>query len=158
MRAIAEGRVQMREVKVNRENLLSKVVANRDKHVAEYKEAVAGYKVEAAEKVEEAHRKAVKALADGKKNALTRIADMTDADVERGPGDHIVVVQGFSVSLRVPQNHEKDYSAVISMLELCVDETIMLRADEHACYVMDDWDWKQDFQTVAMSYAGKAGR
>lgn len=55
--------------------------------------------------------------------------------------------------LQVPQNHAKDYDQVIAMLEMCVDDELSIRSDEFACYVMDDWDWKEDFLHTNKRYS-----
>lgn len=137
MRSVAEGRVAMREVKVNRNELLVKVTANRAKHINEYEEAVAGYKEAAKESV----RKAMERLQQ-------RIEELEEGEV--------IVLQAVHFNLAVPQNHSKDYDQVIEMLKMSVDDQLTIKADEFACYVMDDWAWKEEFQNVSMMYGAKA--
>lgn len=158
MRSVLEGRVKMREVKVRREELLAKVRANREKHIADYQEAVAGYKLMATEKVKSALGRAEIELREAANRALRRIAAMTSAEITNGPGDRVLLLQQVAFDLQVPASHEKDYDAVISMLEMSVDETITIRADEHACYVMDDWTWKNDFENTKALYSNAAPR
>ena len=65
----------------------------------------------------------------------------------------VVVLNAIAFSLPCPQNREKDYDAVISMLELETREKIKLDAQQHACFILDDWDWKKDFESVGAHYS-----
>lgn len=154
MRAVAQGRCKMRSVKVETANLLRIVKANREKHIAEYHEAVKNYKELALAKVREVYSKAEIELARAAKNISERIESMTEKDIERGQGfsNCIQLLSAVNFNLTVPQSHQKDYDQVISMLDMCVDKEITIMSDEHACYCMDDWDWKQEFQTVSETY------
>lgn len=126
----------MREVKVKRSELLEKVRLNRKKHVAEYEEAVAGYKKAAIQEVD---------------RALERLRARID-ELQAG---EVIHLQAVSFNLRVPENHAKDYDQVITMLEMSVDEELSVRSDEFACYVMDDWGWKEEFLNVSNAYKGR---
>ena len=44
---------------------------------------------------------------------------------------------------------------MILMLEMSVDEELTVRSDEFACYVMDDWLWKDDWQVSNAGYFKK---
>jgi DNA integrity scanning protein DisA with diadenylate cyclase activity len=153
MRSVMEGRVKMRQVKVKTKELLTKVKANREKHITDYEQALKDYKDLAKEKIESAFNKAMKDLKHAHEFNLQRISEMTDKEIEAGPGDSVHLLSAVSFNLKVPQNHSKDYDAVISMLEMCVDEEIQIMTDEHAMYVMDDWDWKTDFRKLSSEYS-----
>lgn len=133
MRAILGKGLQMREVKVKREDLLKKVKENRVTHIKEYREAVEGYK-----------SAAIAELAKG----MIQLKKQVD-DLETG---EMIRLSTVSFNLAVPQDHTKDYDQVIAMLEMSVDDTLTIRSDEFACFVMDDWDWKQDFLNTSMLY------
>jgi hypothetical protein len=136
MRATLERGMKMRKVKVKREELLVKVKANREKHVAEYEEAVIGYKEEA-----------IRAVDKVMGHLKTRIHDLEAGEV--------LYLHAVAFDLEVPQNHSKDYDQVIEMLTMSVDEELEIQSDEFACYVMDDWDWKQDFLHTNRKYLSK---
>lgn len=123
----------MRDVKVKRYDLLVKIRANREKHVVEYEEAVKGY------------LGAVFAALSDTTQELQRRFDRLEAG-------EVLVLQSITFNLQVPGNHAKDYDQVIAMLEMSVDEELTIRSDEFACYVMDDWDWKEDFLNVSNVY------
>ena len=134
MRAVLQGRVQMRDVKVKKEVLLEAVTKNRLTHIAEYESAVIGYKEEAVKEIDRAMGK------------LKR-------QVEELQGGDVMRLVAVAFDLKVPENHEKDYDQVIAMLVMCVDDELTIRSDEFACYVMDNWDWKQDFLHTNRRYS-----
>lgn len=133
MRAVLERGMKMRRVKVRREELLVRVRENRLAHIKEYKEGVAGYKEAAKEAIAKAMR---------------RLASQVD-ELEEG---EILQLTAVTFNLAVPQNHEKDYDQVIAMLEMSVDDELEIMSDEFACYVMDDWSWKEEFLNVSEMY------
>jgi hypothetical protein len=136
MNAVTQGRCKMREIKTERLKLLAKVRENREKHIAAYKEAMDGYKDEALKAVDKGMatlRKQVEDLKSGECMALAHVY----------------------FHLPVPENHSKDYDQVIAMLDMSVDEHITVKSDEFAMYVMDDWSWKQAFETTAAGYLKK---
>jgi hypothetical protein len=123
----------MRDVKVKRQELLEKVRANRGKHITEYDEAVDGYKAAAIAEIER-----------GMKKLRQQVQDLQ--------GGEMIRLAAVAFNLAVPENHAKDYDQVIAMLEMSVDDELSIRSDEFACYVMDDWDWKEHFVNVSNTY------
>jgi hypothetical protein len=116
----------MNTVKVKREELLTKVQANRDAHRGLFLKAQEGYRKLVIEELD-------RMLADAKEGR----------PIQR------------SVTLTEPSNHIKDYDRVITMLEMSVDETIVLDAGEFDHYVMDSWDWSRFAQWTNTAYAGE---
>jgi hypothetical protein len=133
MDAVLSGRVQMREVKVKKLDLLERVRANRSKHVAEFQEACAGYKDQAVAKIDQV-------MGDLKE----RIARLREGET--------VALLSVHFGLNPPESHEKDYDQVITMLEMSVDDELSIRSDEFACYVMDEWDWTAAWRTTTANY------
>lgn len=52
----------------------------------------------------------------------------------------------------VPEDHTKDYDRVLTMLDMDVRDEIELNEQEVAAYVMDDWDWKRQWNTSNAAY------
>lgn len=136
MRPILQGKFQMHEVKVKCKELLEKIKKNRFTHIIEYKQAVEGYKQAAIAKVEDKMQYLKRQINQLKEGEMIQLASVT-------------------FTLAVPQNHEQDYDQVIEMLEMSVDDTITIKANEFACYVMDDWDWKADFLNTSNIYKNR---
>jgi hypothetical protein len=117
----------MNAVKVKREDLLTKVRANREAHRELFLKAQEGYRKLVIEELN-------KMLADAR----------AGLPIKR------------SVSLTEPSDHTKDYDRVVAMLEMSVDETITLEAHDFDQYVMDNWDWSRFALSTNTAYAAHA--
>ena len=117
----------MNAVKVKREDLLTKVRANREAHRELFLKAQEGYRKLVIEELD-------KMLADAR--AGRRISR--------------------SINLAEPTDHSSDYERVIMMLEMSVDDAIVLGADEFDQYVRDVWSWSYQTTPMLMSYAAGA--
>ena len=116
----------MRNVKLNKVELLDIVRKNKDKHVADYKESVQDY-CAAALKIAQANLKLAKT------GEMSKIGDMQDMP-------------------REPSSYEASYTRAIRMLELSVDEVIELDETTFNQLVLDEWQWKQTFTQTSMLY------
>jgi hypothetical protein len=104
----------MNTVKVKREDLLTKVRANRDAHRELFLKAQANYRKFIIQELD-------RMLADAKAGRKIR----------------------RSIDLVQPRDHTGDYDRTIMMLEMSVDDTIILDATEFDQYVRDVWAWTQ---------------
>lgn len=125
-----------REVKVRRDELLGVLRTNRAQHIAEFKEACAGYREQALKRIDEI------------------FGDLRDQINGLRDGQTIAVV-GLQFGLSVPESHEKAYDQIIRMMEMSVDEEITLTCSQFGCFVMDDWDWKEKWSASNRTYLGK---
>lgn len=133
MNSVRKDYVEMRTITANRADMLEKVRKNKETHISEYKEAMEAYKKELASKINE---------------AMSRLA-VYQKQVEDGT---CLKIDWPAYALRKPESHEKDYAQVIMMLEMEINDTIEVKSDEFACYVMDDWDWKKDWDNTKAFY------
>lgn len=127
-----------RTVKVKREELVSVLRDNRQRHIAEYVEACRGYRAAALKRIDE--------VFDDVRGQIGRLRE----------GQTIAVV-GLHFGLEVPASHEKAYDQIIRMMEMSVDEVVELTASQFGCFVMDDWDWKERWTVSNMAYLGGKG-
>ncbi len=125
--------MHQRSVNVSRATLLEKLRENLELHKKEYAEAVADYQA--------------RLLAD-LKLAAKKVAKIHDVED----------LQNFSFNLPYPQNHEDDFTQIIEMLEMSVDENIQLDAQSFRAYVKNEWSWRQSFAATSSMYktAGSA--
>lgn len=114
----------MKNVTVDKADLLDKMRSNRDGHRDQFLRALEGY------------RKAVVA-------ELEKHLDMARTN---GP-IHL------RVQLPTPQDHTADYDRVIGMLEMSTGDEIGLSEADYECYVLDDWDWSQHVQATSSRYS-----
>lgn len=108
-------------------DLITKLKDNREKHIAEYNDAYAGYVSIVGDKL-------AKALKDYKAGKLN-------------------LESGFDIRVAAPATYEEEYNTVISMLEMCTDETIVLDRSSFCNYVLDQWSWQKSFKATTALYA-----
>ena len=113
----------MESVKVGREELLKTLKTNRDNHRKIFEEALEGYREEAIKELEGA-------IADAKSGKKIR----------------------RNLTLVEPMDQTKDYDRVIRMLEMSKDAIIEISEQDFACYVLDDWRWKDQFTASNTRY------
>lgn len=115
----------MNNVKMDRLELLKIVKENAVKHVADYDEAVADYKV-AVVKVAKANLK------------IANTGDLEKFNFQRMPA--------------APVNYADNYSRAIRMLELSVESIIDVEEHIFNQLVLDEWSWKQGFVAQSALY------
>lgn len=120
--------VRQQTVNVNRSELIAALRVNRDAHKAEYEEAVKAYQE-------------------------TVIRKLTETLERAKSGDF----KNISIHLAQPESHEKDFTDVIEMMEMSVDETIKLDGEAFRAYFKNEWVWKHSFDTLASTYKLSAG-
>lgn len=118
--------INQQSVNVNRQKLLECLRTNRDNHVREYNQAVDCYQ----EAMVDALKKKLKEVRSGK-------------------------VKELSINLPRPKSFESNYTDVIEMLEMSVDENINLDSSAFKAYIRDEWNWSQGFKSIAGSYVRK---
>lgn len=126
----------MRSVKINKEELLGIVRANAEKHEADYKEAVEGWKVALVE-VTKQNARLAKQIEEGK---------VTDLNAK------------FKSIPSTPSNYSSAYARAIRMLELSVEVVIDLEQEIFNQLVLDEWSWKHSFEAVTSMYKTGAVR
>jgi hypothetical protein len=114
----------MNQVKVRRAELLAKIHINRDAHRALFLKAQEGYRKLVIEELD-------KMLADAK----------AGRQISR------------SINLAEPVDHSPDYDRVITMLEMSVDDTVILSAEECSQFILDNWEWSKLVNYTHQCYA-----
>ena len=116
----------MNAIKMKRLELLDIVRANKEKHIAEYVEAVNDYKA-----------------------LVIQIAGANLKLAKTGDLEQIKRIKGMP---QLPQSFEDSYKREIRMLELSVEDIIEVEEDVFNQLVLDEWQWKRGFTASAMSY------
>lgn len=110
-------------INVERNKLIGILEDNRQKHEAQYKQAVEGYK--------------------------KKLIDIAEENLSRAKqGKH---PEGFPG--RRPQNYLPEYDRALGMLKLTEQDSIGLSAADYARFVKDDWDWKSEFARISSFYS-----
>jgi hypothetical protein len=114
----------MNTVRVQRAELLVKLMDNRDKHRALFLEAQEGYRDLVIAELD-------KSLQDAREGREIRTY----------------------IRMEAPQDHTSEYDTVIEMLRMSVDDVVELKAIEFQCYVLDKWQWAQSALLTNSAYA-----
>lgn len=118
----------MKQVTVNKKDLIDKVQANHDNHRAIFEAALTVYQERLVEYLE---------------------ARVDDARKGRKVNHYI--------DLPVPEDHTNDYDRVLEMLSMEIEDEVTIDASEFARYVMDQWVWREAFLTNSGNYAAASG-
>lgn len=110
----------MRQVKIQREELIKILKENRKQHIRDFEQNLVDYK-----------SAAIKITNENLRVAIT--------------GDLEKISSQFKTMPSFPVSHEESYNRVIRMLELHTEEVIELDHNEFDQLVMDKWPWKQQF-------------
>lgn len=116
----------MRDVRLNKSELLKIVRENKEKHIKEYNESVEDYK-----------------------KAAVKVAQANLELAQSGDVDKIAKIKGMP---QKPTSYEDAYSRAIRMLELSVEDVIEIEEQVFNQLVLDEWQWKNAFVTSASLY------
>lgn len=124
----------MKQVTVDRVELMHVMADNREAHAHNYRQALEDRK-------------------ETMRETLTDWLALMEADPEKAYSYTNELV------FPIPPNYLEEYDRVLAMLEMSSEETITLDSTEFDCYVRDKWQWKNAFlrATTAYSDAGKLG-
>jgi hypothetical protein len=153
MAALAMDDQKKRSVEVNRVKLLATLKENLTTHVAEYEEAMAGYKSELISRTKVAFEKAKVKLAEKETATLAKFAKLTQEDIVK-QRDYVTLLESETIEMKVPRSFAEEYKAAIDMFTWDVREVIELTYAEFTCFVRDQWDWKAGFTAVSAMYKG----
>ena len=121
-----EGRNVMRDVKMNKDELLAIVRENKEKHIREYNEAVEDYK-----------------------KAAVKLAQENLELANTGDLDKISRIKSLPSK---PSSYEDSYTRAIRMLELSVEAIIEIEEQIFNQLVLDEWQWKHNFAVASALY------
>lgn len=115
-------------VNVNRTGLLKTVVENKAQHKKDFEEAWQDYLTYAKKEFRKAAR-----------------------NVEKTEKGKRINLPNFYA---VPENHESDYDRIAGLLKLSSDDEVWLDDRDYERYVLDKWDWKEQFVSTSNFYKG----
>lgn len=113
----------MKTVTVAKTKFIERVQANRDSHRATFEKAQEGYRA-----------------------FLIKELEQRLDEARRG-----LKIDRF-IHLDEPEDHTADYDQVLEMAHMSVDETVEVTAQEFAWYVLDRWQWKQQWVATNSTY------
>ena len=63
----------------------------------------------------------------------------------------------INIYIRYPKDYSTHYENVIDMLQMDTNESVKLDEASYKKYMLDQWEWKQDFKNTAQIIVGYAG-
>lgn len=154
MAAKALGHQMTRMVRVNRATLLETLKKNREKHLQEFDEAMAGYKDLALSKIHSAFSGLEDRLAKRKNEIESKIQSFT-AETASTFNDYLVILEQVAINLKVPVSYVDAYDAAIDMAAFDTRDEPELSGAEFQCFCRDVWDWTHEFATTTTMYGLK---
>lgn len=109
----------MKAIKMSKDELLSIVKINKDKHIAEYLESVEDYK-----------------------NLVVQISQANLKTSKTADLEQFKKLKSYPTA---PQTYEDSYKRAIRMLELSVEDSVHIDEDVFNQLVLDEWTWKRRF-------------
>ena len=116
----------MRDVKINRDELLTIVRANKEKHITDYDESVIDFRA--------------------------AVLKITKQNLKLAQSDDVAEIAKIRSIPLMPTSYADSYTRAIRMLELSVEEVIEIDATTFNQLVLDEWQWKQQFTTMSSTY------
>lgn len=151
----------MSEVVMKKEELLQHLITNKAKHDVVLATAIAGYWDTAKEKITQKQKRVTEELNEWKEDADRGFARFYQKIEAKEELPSHVSIKHFaidtSLGLIYPQDHSKDYDRAIRMMQASIYEEVQLSVDEFDSYVLNNWEWKQNF-LVSNAYYVNARR
>ncbi len=141
MEAQAQAKVQEQHTRILREDLLKKLNTNRTLHGEHFEEAMAGWRVAYAKKLDE-HALEFKTIAD----------KIRSDETMEGEANSYVDLPSM------PENHTSEYDRIIARMEMSQDKEIFIAHKDFDRYVLDQWSWKGKHLEDVANYSNIAGR
>jgi hypothetical protein len=113
-----------RTVRVKRVELLEKLTANRAKHVADFKTAMAEWVRQCESALERAYGEAREGF----------------------------IIQNPLIDLPKPESFTSSYDEAIGMMEMEVRDEVEITAQEFQAWVQDNWSWRGRFMANSGTY------
>jgi hypothetical protein len=150
---------------IDKRQLLSIIKDNLEKHDAIYEVACSGFWQAAQEKLNNKKAKFEQTLNDLNKEFSFHF-DIVQTNLDKKDrnlslpsriGESFLSFD-YNLGLNYSENHSDDYKRTIRMLELSVADKIQLTQSEFDAYVLNNWTWKNSFNSTNLTYVtGFAG-
>jgi len=92
------------------------------------------------------HRETYLKAREGYRNRVVKELESVVADIKHGAEIE------DSLSLPEPEDHSEDYKKSIHLLEICLDDEVLITDEDVKRLVMDEWDWKDRWNSINLNY------
>lgn len=146
----------MHEVVMKKTELLEHLIENKAKHDVILTTAISGYWEMAEAKIKDKqarwHAAITEMGADGNREFAKLLVKV---DQKQELPSHIsfrALQFDSTLGLAYPQDHSRDYERAIRMMQSSVHDEVKLTVDEYDAYVLNNWEWKNNFLAVNTAY------
>lgn len=153
----APERASLNTVVMKRALLLEKLVQNKAKHDAVLDAAIEGYWQIAKDKLAKKEKTCYEQLADFQSSMKTTFKDARRKIKQKHTLPSSLHLPNISVDsylgLEYPQDHSQDYDRAIEMMRASIFDEVVLSPQEFDRYVMNQWEWRNNFVSNSLHYA-----
>ena len=139
----------MYEVVMKKSELLTKLGENKAKHDTVLATAIAGYWELAQQKIDLKRKKMNQSVEEWKTEAEAAFAKVEKQIATKETLPNSLVLRRIDVDtglgLVFPEDHSRDYERALAMMESSIYEEVVLTANEYDAYVLNNWEWKNNF-------------
>lgn len=136
--------------------LLTYLIENKAKHDVILATAIAGYWEIASAKVDNKRKQLTESVTDWqtKVNAeLDKVQGKISKKESLPIGINLTILNISSdLGLVYPQDHTKEYERAFRMMKSSVYDEVKLTVDEYDAYVLNNWEWKTNFNASNLHY------
>ena len=146
----------IKNVVINKNELLSILKENRAKHDTIFDVAISGYWIQAQntiDKKKQEFKNYIKELGHDFNYEIKKIANKINSK-ERINQTSIGIStnMNYQIGLPYPENHSDEYNRAIRAVELNVYDKIELSEQEFNQYIMNNWAWRNSFINSNSNY------
>jgi len=146
----------MGRITVGRSELLEKIESNKKLHDELLEMSVEAYEKQIKEEKVSA-KKTFKTAIEKLEEKFDEFIGTVDSKVKAGENiyfdrslTHLDIMIPFG-NLEKPENHSADYDSAIMKVKMSSFELISLSEQEFEKYVMNNWEWKDNFKMAAIA-------
>lgn len=143
-----EGASTFSTINVTRDDLLEAIIENKKTHDEIFASALDGYYVSVRKELENKLR-LIPLVQEEFQAALESVNPESGKPVQLEIKNQYAL---FNLNVPFPVSHEDDYKRAIKMVQLSASHIFKLTASEFAQYVMNEWNWKQQFLATNAQY------
>lgn len=107
---------------------------------------------ELREIVQENREEHIQTFEEAKENFRDHVVDELHDKINRAQNAEEIDDIPSYISFDQPEEHTEDYDRVLRMLELTTEDEVTLTRKEFTRYVLDDWGWKDKWESNTVSY------
>lgn len=145
----ALAQTQQQFTRVDRTKLIEQLKKNREHHKTAYEAALKGWAKQYADALKEYKAQLIEHGNECTALEVKLREAETPANIEEI--ENLTLLSRFSFPVR-PESHVQEYTEIIARMSLSLDAHIYLSHRDFQQFVLDRWDWTEQFAATASNY------